>query len=571
MKVSVRLFCVLFLLAVPVFAQQTNPPRERVRKTAPPTTENAPSNAQPAAEQPPQTRRESPEAMEPERRAEQQRPAAEMAADGAGSRSFKFDMTERPPVVTHHTSEIGGRSISYTATTGRLPIKDAEGKTEAEMFYVAYTVDGAAPHHRPLTFAFNGGPGSASLWLHMGALGPRKVALEPEGWIPPAPYHLMDNNDSPLDVTDLVLVDAIGTGFSRPADGAAGRKFWNLQGDIEAFGEFIRLYISRNERWSSPLYLLGESYGTTRSAGISGYLADHGINFTGIMLLSEVLNFETLEFAATNDVPYPLILPSFTMIAAYHHKLPQELSQDLEKTRDEVTQWALGPYWAALNKGTALTPQERDTIATQLARYTGLPKQIVMLANLRIDVQTFTHWLLADKGLRVGRLDGRYADPDPNGWNNPGFSDPTSAETTGPFTSTFNDYVRRELGYKVDMPYYTSAREGGMFNWSWSAPQGAGQQRGGFQMGYPDTASALRSAMVKNRWLKVLVMEGYYDLATPFAAANYTMDHMDLPPEYMKNISFATYASGHMVYLEHKSLEKFKNDVAHFIESTMPK
>ncbi|HEX7191829.1 MAG TPA: peptidase S10, partial [Thermoanaerobaculia bacterium] len=246
--------------------------------------------------------------MQSERRSAEQRPSAEPAAEAAGgSRNFKFEMAEKSPVVTHHTTTIGGRPVSYTATTGRLPIKDAEGKTEAEMFYVAYTVDGP-PGRRPLTFAFNGGPGSASIWLHMGALGPRKVAMEPEGWIPPAPYRLMDNNYSPLDVTDLVLVDAIGTGFSRPADSAAGRKFWNLQGDIEAFGEFIRLYISRNERWSSPLYLLGESYGTTRAAGISGYLTDHGINFAGIMLLSEVLNFETLEFAATNDVPYPLIL-----------------------------------------------------------------------------------------------------------------------------------------------------------------------------------------------------------------------------------------------------------------------
>jgi carboxypeptidase C (cathepsin A) len=569
MKVIARLLCLLSLVALPLFAQQSNPPRERTQRTAPPTSTTPPSNAQPATEQPPQTRPESTESMQAERRTEQ-RPSAEPAGDGAaGSRSFKFEMGEKPPVVTHHTTTIGGRSISYTATTGRLPIKDAEGKTEAEMFYVAYTVDGP-PGRRPLTFAFNGGPGSASLWLHMGALGPRKVAMETEGWIPPAPYHLVDNNWSPLDVTDLVLIDAIGTGFSRPADAAAGRKFWNLQGDVEAFGEFIRLYISRNERWSSPLYLLGESYGTTRAAGISGYLTDHGINFAGVMLLSEVLNFQTLEFASTNDVPYPLILPSFTMIAAYHHKLPPELMQDLEKTREEATQWALGPYWSALNKGTSLTPQERDTIATQLSRYTGISKQICELANLRIDVQTFTHWLLVDKKLRVGRLDGRYADPDPNGWNGFGGSDPTSSETTGPFTSTFNDYVRRELGYKVDMPYYTSARDSGMFSWSWSAPQG-GQQRGGFQMGYPDTASALRAAMVKNRWLKVLVMEGYYDLATPFAAANYTMDHMDLPPDYVKNISYATYASGHMVYLQQKSLEKFKNDVANFIQSTMPK
>jgi carboxypeptidase C (cathepsin A) len=568
MKGTVRLLILLLAFTISAVAQQKNPTREHAPKPAPaPATEQA-ATEQAAAPKP----AEAAEPTRAERRTEE-RPAAATpeAAGEAGGRSFHFEMAERSPIQTHHVGTIGGRTLHYTATTGRLPIKDAEGKTEAEMFFVAYTADGAEAGRRPLTFAFNGGPGSASLWLHMGALGPRKVSMEPEGWIPPAPYKLMDNAYSPLDVTDLVLVDAIGTGFSRPADTAAGKKFWNLQGDIEAFGEFIRLYISRNERWSSPLYLLGESYGTTRAAGISGYLTDRGINFAGIILLSEVLSFETLEFAKTNDVPYPLILPTFTMIAAYHHKLAPELMQDVDRTREEATQWALGPYWSALNKGDALTPQERDTVATQLARYTGLSKQIVELANLRVDVGTFTHWLLADQKLRVGRLDGRYTGPDPNGWMETQFFDPSSAQTGGPFTSVFNDYVRRELGYKVDMPYYTSARDSGMFNWSWAPPARAGQQRGGFEMGYPDTGAALRSAMVKNHWLRVLVMEGYYDLATPFAAANYTMTHLDLPADYQKNISYATYNSGHMVYLQTKSLEKFKTDVANFIQGTQPK
>ncbi|MGA7615213.1 MAG: peptidase S10 [Thermoanaerobaculia bacterium] len=552
MRLAVRLFFILFLLSLPSFAQQTKPTRQRVEKTPQTTRSKQP------AEQSPQTRHS------------EQTPAPEShvsAMPNAGGRDFHFDMTEQPPVVTHHTATVGGKTIHYTATAGRLPIKDAEGKIEAEMFFVAYTHDGAEAASRPLTFAFNGGPGSASLWLHMGALGPRKVALEPEGWLPPAPYHLTDNPYTPLDVTDLVVVDAIGTGYSRPADAAAGKKFWNLPGDIESFGEFIRLYISRYERWSSPLYLLGESYGTTRAAGISGYLTDRGINFTGIILLSEVLNFQTLEFAKTNDVPYPLIVPSYTMIAAYHGKLAPDLMQDLAKTRDEVTQWALGPYWEALNKGDALTPQERDAIATQLARYTGLTKQIADLANLRVDVGTFTHWLLADQKLRVGRLDARFTGPDPNGWMDTPFYDPSGGETTAPFTSTFYDYVRRDLGYKVDTPYYTSARQSGMFNWSWNAPA-EGPRRRGDESGYPDTASALRAAMVKNHWLKVLVMEGYYDLATPFAAANYTMNHLDLPAEYRKNISYATYEAGHMVYLRMKSLEKFHSDVANFIHAT---
>lgn len=503
------------------------------------------------------TRAEQPGAQQQPRTPEQERPGQGAPATG------QWDMTEAVPVHTQHQITVGGKILNYTAAAGRLPIKDPTGKIEAEMFFAAYTLNGADPAKRPLTFAYNGGPGSASIWLHMGALGPRKVTLQPEGWMPEAPYRLMDNPNTPLDKTDLVLVDAIGTGFSRPADLETGRRFWSLRGDIEAFGEFIRMYITRYERWSSPLYLLGESYGTTRSAGIAGYLADKGINFNGICLLSMVLNFESLEVARTNDVPFPLLLPTFTMIAAYHHKLAPNLMQDLNRTRSEVSQWASGTYWTALNKGDALTPQERAAILDKLAQYTGLPKNIIDLANLRVDVRTFTQWLLADQKLRVGRLDGRYTSAAPDGFMEPGIFDPSSAATQGPFTAVLNDYVRRELNYKTDLPYYTSARELGAFTWNWSA--------GGFGSGYADTATGLRSAMIKNPYLKVLVMEGYYDLATPFLAANYTMDHLDLTPNLRKNISYATYSSGHMVYLDSKSHAKMKEDFDTFIEATSPK
>jgi carboxypeptidase C (cathepsin A) len=530
--------------------------------------------AQERAQQAPQEQR----ARQAEQAAAQQAPArAPQAAEAGGQAAagaLRWDMTEVPPVQTRNQITVGGKALYYTATTGRLPIKDPTGKIEAEMFFVAYTLNGAETNRRPLTFAFNGGPGSASFWLHMGALGPRKVVLEPEGWMPASPYRLMDNPHTPLDQTDLVLVDAIGTGFSRPADLETGRRFWGLRGDIEAFGEFIRMYITRYDRWSSPLYLLGESYGTTRSAGIAGYLADKGINFNGIALLSMVLNFESLEFASTNDVPYPLILPTFTMIAGYHKKLPADLLKDLERTRQEVSQWAMTGYWEALNKGDALSAQERAAVVDRLARYTGLSKQIIDLANLRIDVRTFTQWLLADQKLRVGRLDGRYTSPAPGGFMETGGTDPTSAATQGPFTAVFNDYVRRELNYKTDLPYYTSARDLGTgFTWNWSPGEGGAARAGGggFTMGYADTASALRSALVKDPYLKVLVMEGYYDLATPFLAANYTMDHMNLTPPLRKNISYATYDSGHMVYLQMKSLEKMHNDFTSFIQATTPK
>src|SRR5205807_704567 len=258
-------------------------------------------------------------------------------------------------------------ALHYTATAGHMPIKNATGKTEAMMFYLAYTLDNTDINQRPLTFAFNGGPGAASIWLHMGALGPRRVVLQKEGFMPAAPYRFTDNSSTLLDKSDLVFVDAIGTGFSRPVNVDVGKKFWSVKGDLESFGEFVRLYITRNERWSSPLFLFGESYGTTRAAGISGYLASKGISFNGIVLLSTVLSFETLEFNKTNDVPYPLILPSYTMIAAYHHKLAPDLAQNLDRTRSEVAQWASNEYTRALAKGDALSPQERQTIIDTLA------------------------------------------------------------------------------------------------------------------------------------------------------------------------------------------------------------
>jgi carboxypeptidase C (cathepsin A) len=552
MRLLPTLFAVFFLLLTACWAQQAEATQSQAAPAKATTKEKKPSLPPRIPEGKPQEAQTTVNAPEEEK--------AEASPQTPSEKDQHYDVTEVPPVVTHHQITVAGRALKYTATAGRLPIKRDDGKIEAEMFFVAYTLDGQEASKRPVTFAFNGGPGSASIWLHMGALGPKRVVLQPNGFMPAAPYRMADNPNTLLDKSDIVMVDAIGTGFSRAANAELNKKYLGVKGDIEAFGEFIRLYITRYERWTSPLFLLGESYGTTRAAGISGYLADRGISFNGITLLSIALSFQTLEWTKTNDEPYILLLPSYTMIAAYHKKLAPDLIEDAAKTRQQVERWAANEYAWALEKGDSISAEDRQKVIDQLVRYTGLSRQVIEVHDMRIDVPTFTQNLLLDQKLRVGRLDGRFTGPNPEGPDSR-FYDPTGAALLPPYTSVFYNYVRTDLGYKSDMPYKVFAfQEGGAFSkWEW----------GSAIEGFPDTARALRAAMVKNPYLKVLVMEGFYDLATPFYAADYTMNHLDLSPTYRNNISFSTYDSGHMVYIDGTAHAKMKSDLVSFMEKSM--
>jgi carboxypeptidase C (cathepsin A) len=466
---------------------------------------------------------------------------------------------EEPPVVTHHEIRVQGRLLKYTATTGTLPIRNAEGKTEAHIFFIAYTLDNPPnAGRRPLMFSFNGGPGSSSVWLHMGAIGPKRVQLLPAGEMPPPPFQVEDNQYTWLDQTDLVFIDPVGTGYSRPVKKELGKKFYGVKGDIESVGEFIRLYLTRYERWGSPLFLVGESYGTTRAAGLSGYLIDHGIALNGIVLVSSVLNFETLEFATGNDLPYVLYLPSYTAAAWFHKKLPPDLqSQPLPKILPEVEQWASASYAEALAKGDSLTSAERQAVIERLSRYTGLKKNYLDDANLRVKQGQFCKELLRDEKLTMGRLDSRFTGMDASGVAERPEYDPSEAAVRPPFTAAFNNYVRTELGYKSDKRYYILGR---LFKqWEW----------GSAAEGYPDVSPALRSALVKNRYMKVFVASGHFDLATPFYATQYTLAHLGLASSLRGNITTGEYDAGHMMYIRDESLAKLKRDVSAFLKNAL--
>ncbi len=462
--------------------------------------------------------------------------------------------------VTQHATMIGGKKLEYTATAGTIILKEEnveDGEiAKASIFYIAYTLNGVNDSSkRPVTFSFNGGPGSSSVWMHLGLLGPKRVLFDDEGNPLPPPYQLVDNEYSILTHTDLVFIDPVSTGYSRAVPKEKPEQFHSLRKDVESVGEFIRLWTTRNKRWPSPKFLIGESYGTTRAGGLSEFLQSrYGMYLNGIMLVSSILNFITARFTPGNDLPFILFLPTYTATAWYHKKLTPELQKDLNKTLGQVEEFALNEYTLALMKGSQLTVKERKSIIDKLALFTGLSKKYIDQTNLRIDIHRFTKELRRDEGITVGRLDSRYTGFDKDEAGEYYESDPSYDAILGAYTATLYDYVRRDLEVEIDRHYeiLISLYE------TWKYEKHENQ--------FVNTGEQLRNAFRSNPFLKVIVCNGYFDLATPYFATQYTFNHIELPEKLRKNISMTYYQSGHMMYTHKPSLIQVTEDLKNFID-----
>lgn len=493
-----------------------------------------------------------PPGQRPPQMRERNRPPAEPAA--AQSEGAREKQAPKPPapeeksVLTHHSARIGGQMLNYTATAATYNIKADDGTVKATMFYVAYTKDGVAdPARRPVSFVYNGGPGSASLFTHMG-MGPERVVLTADGHGMPAPYTITDNEDSFLDATDLVFIDAISTGYSRPAPGEATAQFHGIIEDANWFADFIYQYITRNDRWASPKFLIGESYGTTRSAELSGVLEErHQIYMSGIVLLSSV------AFSSWGaDDRTIFFLPTYSTTAWYHHLLPPDLENlTVEQVAEKAREFAHGEYAEALEKGDQLSPAEHQKVAEDLAHYTGLSVNYIEEANLRVSPFRWFKELERGKRRTIGRLDSRFEGMDVDAAGERDEYDPSEASYEGAFVATFHDYARRELKWDSDAYYTVTAN---VRPWD--------------QTGNTEVAEVLRAAMTQQTYLKVLVLCGYYDVATPFNGIENTVAHMNLEPPVRRNISFAYYESGHMVYIDEKAHHKLHKDVDDFINAS---
>ena len=507
------------------------------------------------------------ESAKPDAKAENAKPDAHEKADAA--------LAEKA-VTTAHSTQIGGRSIAYHATAGTLTIRDEKNKPDASIFYVAYTADGFNEEtKRPVTFVYNGGPGSSSIWLHLGSFGPLRIVTASPEATAPAPYRLVPNEYSLLDKSDLVFIDMVGSGYSRgfpnekdKVDKDKGEKeanpdkrFWGVDQDADAFARFIQRYITVNKRWNSPKFLFGESYGTTRSGALVKLLADRGIAMNGVTILSSILKYA--RRLPGSDFEYIYYLPTFAAIAAYHDKLASKPA-DMSGFLNEVRGFAAGEYAAALAKGIDLSPAETDAIATKLNKYTGLSIAYLKETNLRIGASRFRKELLRDERLTVGRYDGRFEGIDSDAAGENPETDASDTAISGAFTAAFHDYIERELHYSSDLTYNVSATAIGDWDWKHKVQ---GQQR---PLPLPYVAGDIAATMRENPHLHLLSANGLFDLATPFFATEYDLEHMQIDPKLRGNLSFSYYPSGHMVYLNIDALKQLKQDVAAFYTKAAP-
>jgi carboxypeptidase C (cathepsin A) len=467
--------------------------------------------------------------------------------------------------VTHHQGVIAGRPVAYTATAGTLTLRDDEGKPTASMFYVAYTLGDGRASGRPVTFFYNGGPGSSTLWLHMGSLSPVRVATDSPQATHNAPYQLVANNDSLLDRSDLVFLDAVGAGYSRPVGDTKLAAFWGTDQDIDAFARGIERYLTMNDRWNSPKFIFGESYGTTRSAGLSYRLQEDGVQLNGVILLSSILNYGRRDPGFDQElINY---MPSYAAAAAYHNRLTSAPS-DLPAYLKEVREWARGPYALALAKGQDLDPAERTAIAQKMSSYTGLPVDYILESDLRVPPGHFRKELLRDQRLTLGRYDDRFTGVDVDAVGESPEYDPSDSGITGAFVAAFHHYLVSELDYQTDLTYrptfYSSSTQ-------WDFRHKPPGSRSPYDINMADVALDLSAAMRENPHLLLYSLNGIYDLATPFFGTEYDLGHMQLDPALKGNVRFAYYPSGHMVYLNPQALTQMKADLARFYDEAAPR
>ena len=475
--------------------------------------------------------------------------------------------TKPEKFVTRHSIKIDNKLISYTATAGTLVLKNEKDEHIALVGYTAYTKDGETDNSkRPVTFSYNGGPGSSSMWLHIGIMGPRRVVVNdplPNG---PAPYKMEDNNYSILDVSDVVMIDPVGTGFSRAIGKAKNSDFWGVDQDIKSISQFIKNYVNDNERWNSPKYLLGESYGTFRSAGVADYLQENfGISVNGVVLVSNVLDIRTLSFQPADDLPFIVNLPTYAATSWYHNKLAAKPAS-LEVFLKEVRAFAFGDYAAALMKGDQLSADEKNKMEDKLVSYTGLGKDYWDKANLRVTQPQYAQELLRNTQEAVGRLDSRYKGIMQDQLGEYAFYDPQSSDISPAFISAFMNYYTTELKVSKDKTYHTGAYSFPDFKWDWKHARSNGFFG---DASTPNTGPDLKNAMSANPRMRVLVLNGVYDLATPFAGTEYTFDHLGLNKKIKSNITMKYYEAGHMMYIQNAAAAAFKKDVAEFITGAL--